>query len=45
MSKTILTNEPCIEMVSHNPHTNLSLGNFGGKFCYLRKKIDNYIVH
>ena len=32
-------------MVSHSPHTNLSLGNFGGKFCYLRKSIDNDIAH
>ena len=32
-------------MVSHSPHTNLSLGNFVGKFCYLRKSIDNDIAH
>ena len=32
-------------MVSRNPHTNLSLGNVGGKFCHLRKSIDNDIAH
>ena len=28
-------------MVSHSPHNNLSLEIFGGKFCYLRKSIDD----
>ena len=44
-------------MMSHSPHTNLSLGIvnisytscqyqfYGGKFCHLRKSIDNDTAH